>query len=111
MEILESPNGAVLVLKPLGAILDSDVAGFRTRAFDAAHRSVGRMVVDASAIPFIDSAAIEALVDLTEQLAESGRALKLCAPTPTVRLILELTGWVGSFEFFDDVPLAVRSFL
>jgi anti-anti-sigma regulatory factor len=50
-------------------------------------------------------------VDVTDQLSASGRVLKLCAPNATVREVLDLTGAVESFEYYDDVTTAVRSFL
>lgn len=111
MEIQETLQGAVLVLRPVGALVEADAAEFRTRAGDAASRSLGRMCVDAAGVPYVDSTALEALVELTERLAEGGRALKLCSVTQTVREVLEVTGWIDSFEVYDDVPSAARSFL
>lgn len=111
MEILEHPHGAVLVLKPIGALVESDATAFRAKAFEVSTKMLGRMVVDASAIPYVDSSGVEALLDLTEKLGEGGRPLKLCSTPPTLRQVLELTGWIEAFELCDDVPVAVRSFL
>lgn len=111
MEIIETSHGAILVLKPIGALVDADASAFRDRTLDAAARSLGRVVVDASAIPFVDSAGVEALLDVTEELADGGRALKLCTPVLTLKQVLELTDCISAFEIYDDVPLAVRSFL
>ena len=99
------------VLKPMGPLTAAEASQFRATAQQAVSKSVGRVVIDASAIAFVDSQGIEALVDLTEQLGESGRALKLCATTDTLREVLELTGWSDAFEYFDDVNTGVRSFL
>ena len=111
MEIQEQDQGAVSVLKPLGALVAAEAEQFKQRALEAAKQKLGRVLVDASGVPFVDSAGLEALVDLTEELGQSGRVLKLCAATGTVREALEITGWAEAFEFFEDVNMGVRSFL
>ncbi len=111
MELQEQNLGAVTVLKPIGALVGDDATLFRTRALDIAAKHLGRMVVDASGIPFMDSRGAEALVDVTEELSSGGRALKLCAGNAMLREVLELTGWADAFEFFAEVNAGVRSFL
>ena len=44
-------------------------------------------------------------------LIRGGRVLKLCAANETVKEAIELTGLAESFEHYDDVNSAVRSFL
>jgi anti-anti-sigma factor len=112
MEIAEHTHGAVLLLKPQGPLVGADDAGvFKSRLADAATRALGRVVVDASDVPFVDSAGLEAIADAAERFSDEGRALKLLAPTPTVREVLALTGWLDSLEVYDDVNVAVRSYL
>src|SRR3954471_3040225 len=111
MEVQEQRQGAVTILKPMGALIDPDAKLFKEQAADTATKSMGRILVDASAIPFVDSNGLEVLVDLTEQLSQSGRALKLCGANDTLREIIELTGWSHAFEHFPDVNTGVRSFL
>jgi anti-sigma B factor antagonist len=111
MEIQEQAQGAVTVLKPMGPLTEPDAEQFKSRAVDLVTKSLGRVVIDASAIAFVDSRGIEALADVTEELAQSGRALKLCAANQTVRQVLDLTGWSDEFEYFEDVNAGVRSFL
>ena len=111
MEIQEQRQGAVTILKPMGALIEPEARLFKEQALETLSKSLGRVLVDSSAIPFVDSTGIEALVDLTEQLAQSGRALKLCAANETLKKVLDLTGWSHAFEYFDDVNAGVRSFL
>jgi anti-anti-sigma factor len=111
MEINEQSHGAVTVLKPMGPLLNPDAEQFKKRALDVVARNLGRLVIDASAIAFVDSCGVEALADVTEKIGQSGRALKLCAANPTVLRVLELTGWNDAFEYFEDVNSGVRSFL
>jgi anti-anti-sigma factor len=111
MEIQEQRQGAVTILKPMGALIEPEARLFKEQAMDMLTKSMGRVMVDASAIPFVDSGGVEALVDLTDQLAQSGRALKLCAANETLKEVLHLVGWSHAFEYFDDVTTGVRSFL
>jgi anti-sigma B factor antagonist len=111
MEIQQQSQGAVTVLKPMGPIVQADAEQFKSAAMGVATKSLGRIVVDASAIAFLDSRGIEVLADITDEIANSGRALKLCGANQTVQHVLELTGWSDAFEFYEDVNAGVRSFL
>jgi anti-sigma B factor antagonist len=111
MEIREQRHGAVTVLKPHGALIRDDAAKFRKRLDEARARSLGRIVVDVSTVPYVDSAGLETLVEVTEKLAESGHALKLCGVNETLRETLDLTDLGTLFEYFEDINAAVRSYL
>ncbi len=111
MTIQESKQGAVTVLKPQGPLVNDDTRVFSARLTATLRGAMGRCVVDASAIPYVDSAALEALVQVTDDLAGNGQALKLCGVNETLRQVLELTGLSPRFEHFEDVNTAVRSFL
>lgn len=110
IEIDERQHGAVTVLRPNGSISGEDAAALLDRLTDAAGRSLGRIVVDASSAPFIDSAGLEALLDAADRMAESGQGLKLCSLNETLRDALALTGLARRFEQYEDVHAAVRSF-
>jgi len=111
MQIHEQQQGAVTVLRPEGPLTAADADDFKNRLLQAQRDSLGRVVLDASAIPLVDSAGLEALVEVTEEMAQSGQALKLCAANETLRQVLELTGLAHMFEYFEDANAAVRSFL
>jgi anti-anti-sigma factor len=111
MEIFDQTQGAVRVLKPRGPLSAQDAEDFKSRASGAATECLGRLLIDASGIPFADSRGLEVLAELSEELAQSGQALKLCCATETLREVLDLTDLAELFEFYDDVNAAVRSFL
>lgn len=111
MKITEQRQGAVIVLKPDGALVEQDCALFKGRMAEAMTASLGRFVVDLSAVPFVDSRGLETLVEVTEELGESGQALRLCSANKTIREVLELTELTSLFEHFEDANTAVRSFL
>ncbi len=111
MQIDESTHGAVTVLKPRGALGADEAPMLRQRALETFRKTLGRFVIDASDIPFVDSAGLETLVDVAREVSDSGQALKLCAETETLREILDLTDLSSTFEHYEEVGVAVRSFL
>ena len=111
MRINEQRSGAVTVLKPEGPLLEADAASFKQKLMGTLDASLGRFVVDMSVVPYLDSKGLEALVEITEEMARSGQALRLCNLNKTVREVLELTDLASMFDHFEDTNTAVRSFL
>ena len=99
------------VFRPDGPLAHDDVTPFKTRLMQVMRETLGRVVVDASTMPFVDSKGLEALIDATNEMAQSGKSLKLCAINRTLREVLELTGLSSQFEHYEDPNSAVRSFL
>ena len=111
MKLNQTRHGAVTLLKPEGPLVENDAAEFDKAARVTLTTTLGRFVVDMTAVPFVDSKGLEALLGLTESLEESGRVLKLCNVNKTVRQVFELTEIDSLFDHFDDTNSAVRSFL
>ena len=111
MVIETKQTGAVTVLRPEGPVVLADAEKLKTELLNAQKEHLGRIVLDASGVPFLDSAGLEALADVAAQMSHSGQWLKLCAVNQTVRQVLELTGLASHFEHFEDANSAVRSFL
>ena len=111
MKISEQRQGAVIVLRPEGPLLEQDAPAFKQKLTTTMGESLGRFVVDMSAIPYVDSKGLEAMVEVTEELSRGGQALRLCSANKTVREVLEVTDLAAMFEHFEDTNTAVRSFL
>ena len=111
LKIHEQRQGAVAVLRPEGPIIEADAGVCKERLLQAMRNNLGRIVVDLSAVAYVDSAALEALVEVTEELNRGGQALRLCGVNKTIREVLELTDLAPLFDHFEDVNTAVRSFL
>ncbi|MHC4293959.1 MAG: STAS domain-containing protein [Planctomycetota bacterium] len=111
MKIQSQQHGAVTVLKPEGPLGQEDAEQFKDSLLHAMRENLGRIVLDASGIPFVDSQGLETLVDITNEMSRSGQLLKLCALNKTIRQVLEFTGLSPQFEHFEDANSAVRSFL
>ncbi len=110
MQIKEQTQGAVMVLEPDGALTQDDAEQFKGRLTEALAESSGRVVVDLSSVPFVDSRGLEVLVEANDVLVEGGRSLKLCGINETLREVLDLTGLAVRFDHFDDMNSALRSF-
>jgi anti-sigma B factor antagonist len=111
VEIVEQRHGAVTVIRPGGPLLEGDVAKLRQRMADVTSRSLGRFVVDVAAVAYVDSPGLEVLVQAAQEMSQSGRALRLCHASETLREVLEIVGVSDLFEHYADVNSAVRSFL
>ncbi|MBI1367846.1 MAG: anti-sigma factor antagonist [Planctomycetes bacterium] len=111
MKIHEQRHGAVTVLRPEGPLVEQDVVPFRQQLNNVRRESLGRVVVDLSMTPFVDSKGLETLLEVTKELNDSGQALRLCGLNDTVREVLDITDLAPLFEHYEDVNSAVRSFL
>jgi anti-anti-sigma factor len=69
------------------------------------------VVVDFEHIPLIDSAGLEAILDVHEEFQQRGGTMKLAVSHSLCREILDVTGVGGRFEIFPDVASAVGSFV
>jgi anti-anti-sigma factor len=111
VDMVTQQRGAVMVVRPSGPLTSAEAEAFKTRIRELMRENLGRIVIDASALPFVDSKGLESLADVAEELAQSGKGLKVCAANETLRQVIELTGLSPQFEHFDDTNAAVRSFL
>lgn len=77
-----------------------DLLGAGTRA----------ILLNCGSVSVIDSQGIKTLVRATTKLREQGGALKLCAMTPRVREVLQITRLLEVFESFPNEAEALASF-
>lgn len=111
MKIDEQSHGAVTVVRPRGPISQQDAEVFAGAIRAISQRTLGRIVIDASDVPFVDSRGLECILDVADEMADNGQALKMCGVCETVRESMDLTQVLESVEQYEDVPSAVRSFL
>jgi len=111
MELLTQQRGAVMIVRLIGPLTVADAEEFKARVRELIRENLGRIVIDASGLPFVDSSGLESLADVAAELAQGGKGLKVCAANQTIRQVIELTGLAPQFEHFDDANSAVRSFL
>ena len=69
-----------------------------------------RVVLDLSAVTYVDSATIGCLMDLYRQATAAGGALKLAGVQKRVETMLTMTGAQNFLEIHGDEASAVKSF-
>ncbi len=111
MQMQSDMKGAVTVLKLAEPLTQQNADDFMAAVRNASERGYGRVVLDTSAMAFVDSRGLESLVELAREMENAGRVLKLCASTSTLREVFNLTGLDDRFELFEDATDAARSFL
>lgn len=111
MKIEQQQVGTVDVFAPVGPLVEKDGEDFSSLLLQRVRSSNARVVVAMHGVPYMDSVAVEGLLDATDGLSDRATSLKIVEMTSTCREILELTGVAERFQFFEDVQDAVRSFL
>ena len=101
-------QSALFVLK---GDLNADSLDTFRRAVDSrlADGDTRDLVLDLAEVPFVDSAALEYLLDLQERLSERLGQVKLARPDENVRKIFEITRLDNAFEGYEDVSKAIRT--
>lgn len=111
MRIHEEKHGAVTVVRPEGPLTEPDTETLAPRLQTLARQSLGRFALDVSAVPYIDSAGLEMLADVLDQMTGAGQTLRLCSVNETLREVFDLTGLATQIEQYEDANSVVRSFL
>lgn len=111
MKIEQQQVGTVTVISPVGALVDSDGESFTAALLDRLSAPNSRVVIAMQEVAYMDSMALEGMLDAADSLAERGQSLKLSDVQPACREILELTCLSERFSIFSGTQDAVRSFL
>ena len=69
-----------------------------------------KLVIDLSAVTYIDSASIGCLMDLYRQMTAAGGALKLAGVQKRVETMLSMTGAHNFLQIHADQSTALKSF-
>lgn len=109
MELAVRQEGAVTVVRPAGTRLDALVAvQFKDRMKLAVEGGGGCVVLDLSAIDFLDSSGLGAVVAVRRFLRD-GQRLELAGLMPAVQRVFRLTRMDTVFVLHDGVGDALRA--
>jgi len=81
-----------------------------TSTISAIIHSGDRVLLDLSAVTYVDSATIGCLMDLFHQAEAAGGALKLAGIQKRVETMLTMTGAESVLDIHADEPSALKSF-
>ncbi len=108
MKIDVNPHASVTVVTPHGAITLEEVEEFRERLAATVKEREGRVVLDMEYTPYLDSAGIEALLELCSSATTAHP--RLANLGETCREALDLTSVLEELEVYDTVENAIRSY-
>ena len=108
IEIINRPSGAQLI-KPSGPLTLPTLFEFQ----EAARRHSGHpLIVDAAAIPYMDSAGLGALIGIFASCQRTGQKFAISAVPERVQVLFEMTGVMGMLPCFatlEDAEASVTS--
>ena len=111
MNVTTAQHGAVIVITVNEPRLTYPVlADFATTAADLIARGEKRIVIDMTAVGYVDSATIGCLMDLYRQATATSGRLKLAGVQKRVETMLTMTGAHHFLEVYADQPAALASF-
>jgi anti-anti-sigma factor len=79
----------------------------RERLIDVLHHGTDLLILDLSRIPSCDVAGLAVLIGTQRRARLLGTAMRLVAPSPSVRKVLRSTGLERSFTICQDLPGAL----
>ena len=92
------------------ALQEENCDGLRAAAEDCVQRGQPRLIIDLGSVAFIDSAGLEALLEVNDRCVERGGACKLSSPNALCVDILSATGVDQELEVVDSIVKGAGSF-
>jgi anti-sigma B factor antagonist len=99
---VDRPMPGVTLVRPTGDIDAYTAPELRAQLHDASESDARLLVVDLSAVTFIDSAGLGALVGAHRRMQEAGGRMRIVRPPALVARAFELTGLDGVLDLRDD---------
>ena len=110
MKIESQKYSDVMVLRLQGDFTGETLKSLEDETSNAFAAKVSGIVLDMNKVVFIDSQALEYLVELSEKCRENTRQLKVAGLDENCAKILELTGLLPQFDTYTELTEAVKSF-
>jgi len=101
----------VTVIKISGRIDTHSVQRLRQQLTLATSGSDKNIVIDLAGVDFIDSSGLATIVQAMKQCRTGAGDLRLCKPTQSVRMVLELTRLDKAIDIFPTQESALASFV
>ncbi len=108
LRVTPDPRGLVVVT--VGGDLDVDTAtALRQQLADQLREGRRHIVLDLTGVPFMDSSGLNIILRTLQEARRLGGSLRLAAPVPAVRRLLDLTGVSISAPVYDSVDEALEA--
>jgi anti-sigma B factor antagonist len=99
----------VITLKPLDLLTPDGVSQLQTQIQGAIAAQSTGIILDLSALPFLDSAGLGELVVAYKAVRGSGARLAIAAPNDQARQLFALTDLDQVFEIYQDIAAATQA--
>ncbi len=110
MNVSAESYGHAVILNLKGDLTEDSLRAFMQAVeHHLADNQVVDIVLNMEQVPFVDSAALECLLDLQDRLAEKFGQVKLVGCDDNVRKILEITRLTTCFDVLKDTAEAVKA--
>jgi anti-anti-sigma factor len=110
MKIESQKYSDVVVLQLQGEFTAETLRSLEDEVSNAFASKVSGLVLDMSRVLFIDSQALEYMVELSERCRENTRQMKMSGLDENCAKILELTRLLPRFDTYVELTDAVKSF-
>ncbi|MCE5186328.1 MAG: STAS domain-containing protein [Planctomycetaceae bacterium] len=110
MKIESQRYNDIIVLQLQGEFTAESLKMFEDAASNAIASRVAGIAIDMSKVVFVDSKALEQLLDLNEKCREHTRQLKLAGLDECCAKIFEITRLLPQFDTYTELTEAVKSF-
>ena len=110
MKINAETYGHAVMLLVTGEIIEDSLDAFR-QAVDhqLASEDILDVIINLEEVPFVDSAALEYLLDLQDRLAAKLGQVRLAKCDENLQKILEITDLASTFEVHAEIADAVKA--
>jgi anti-anti-sigma factor len=109
MNIAAESYGPAVILNIKGELTSDTLSALKQAVeHQLAAKDVIDLVFNMEQVPFVDSEAMEYMLDLQDRLAERLGQVKLIRPEENVAKILEITRLDSAFETFKDANEAIK---
>ena len=106
--ISEQRREGVSVIAPHGEIDVATAPGLRDSLDKVIGRDGGLVVVDLTAVTFIDSTGLGVLIGAQRHCDEAESELRIVVTDPRIRKVFEITGLTHHFALHDSLEPALR---
>ena len=106
----ENANGIAVVRIGESRLMYPLLADFANAVTALITSGTRKLIIDMSAVGYIDSATIGCLMDLYRQVTAAGGSLKLSGVQKRVETMLTMTGAQNFLEIHTDEASAIKSF-
>ena len=108
MEIKIERYGHAAILNCKGDLTEDTLDVFSNEVKRQLEDNVSDFIVNLAEVHFLDSAGLERLLDLQDEVIEKSGQVRLTSLSEHVAKIFEITRLDGSFEIANDMTEAVR---